>query len=171
MRATAFVIVAATIAAGATPLLAASESARMGFQDNKLNFKSCDGTKLTARWRDNSFHLSVPGKTLNPSSPELKLLGWDGSCQSISVDGGGRFKRAGEGADDASGIIDYRTWDDSKWAATRAGTDFFVVYVAGKDETASNKNLKEAAHWLRLRKDQTRAATRLAQELEAASGK
>lgn len=170
MRATAILTFAAILAGGVSTALASSEAARMGFQDNKLNFKSCDGKNLTARWRDNKFHLSAPGKTLDPNAAELSYLGWDGSCQSVSVDNKGQFKHAGDGATDAKRLINYVTWDGTKWAATRAGTDFFVVFVADKDETVAPQNLKDAAHWLRLREVKTRAASQLAQALDGASG-
>jgi hypothetical protein len=163
------VIARLLIISAALGLLAAEASARVAFEDNKLNFKSCDGKNLTARWRGNKFHLSVPGKTLEPEAPELKYLGWDGKCQSLSVDDKGRFKHSG--ATDANRILNYVSWDDTKWAATRAGTDFYVVFVAGKGEPVSETELKDAAVWLQRNKGESRAATVLARELAATSTK
>jgi hypothetical protein len=144
--------------------------AHVAFEDNKLNFKSCEGKNLTARWRDNNFHLSVPGKTLEPSAPELKYLDWDGKCRSLSVDSKGRFAHKGDGASDANHMINYLSWDDSKWAATPAGSGFYQVFVGGKEEPVSGALLKDTAHWLATHKADSRAAERLAQELAAASG-
>ncbi len=157
------------VVAAAAGLLATGALARVAFEDNKLNFKSCDGKNLTARWRDNTFHLSVPGQTLEPAAPELKYMSWDGSCQTMSVDEQGRYKHTRGDKTDASRMINYVTWDDSKWAATRAGTDFFVVFIAGKDEAVSDAQIEEAAKWLVRNKSNSRAASALADELTAAA--
>jgi hypothetical protein len=159
------------VVAAASALLAAPAAANEAFEDNKLNFKSCEGRNLTARWRDNSFHLSVPGKTLEPAASELRYLGWDGSCQSMSVDGKGRFLHTGGGTTEANHLINYITWDDTKWSATRAGTGFFVVFVAGKDEQTSQSRVRDAAVWLVRHKPESRAAALLAKELTATSVK
>jgi hypothetical protein len=154
------------VLAAASALLASGALARVSFEDNKLNFKSCDGKNLTARWRDNNFHLSVPGKTLEPAAPELKYMGWDGSCQTMSVDGKGRFKHS---ASDPNRLLNYVSWDDTKWSATRAGTGFYMVYVAGKDEPITEAELKDAATWLGTNKPNERAASELARELTVVS--
>jgi hypothetical protein len=158
------------VVAAVSALLASEALARVAFEDNKLNFKSCDGQNLTARWRDNDFHLSVPGKTLQPAAPELEYLGWDGTCQSMSVDAKGRFKHTGTSGSDANRLLNYVSWDDTKWSATRAGTGFFMVFVAGKDEPTSQAQMKDAALWLETNKADSRAATLLANELAVASG-
>jgi hypothetical protein len=155
------------VIAAAAALLAGEALARVAFEDNKLNFKSCDGKNLTARWRDNNFHLSVPGKTLEPAAPELKYLGWDGSCQTLSVDAKGRFKHSGS---DANRLLNYVSWDDTKWSATRSGTGFYMVFVAGKGEPITEAQMKDAALWLGTHKPDSRAATQLARELTLASG-
>ncbi|HEY7670145.1 MAG TPA: hypothetical protein VH852_05850 [Hyphomicrobium sp.] len=159
------------VVAAALGLLTSGAMARVAFEDNKLNFKSCDGKNLTARWRDNNFHLSVPGRTLEPAAPELKYLGWDGTCRSLSVDTKGRFMHKGAGADDANHVINYLSWDDTKWSATRAGTGFFMVFVAGKNEPTSQAQLRDAALWLEMHKADSRAAIRLARELSASAAK
>jgi hypothetical protein len=158
------------VVAAVSALLASEALARVAFEDNKLNFKSCDGQNLTARWRDNDFHLSVPGKTLQPAASELEYLGWDGTCQSMSVDAKGRFKHTGTSGSDANRLLNYVSWDDTKWSATRAGTGFFMVFVAGKDEPTSQAQMKDAALWLETNKADSRAATLLANELAVASG-
>lgn len=163
MRATATLV-----ALLATALIAPCAEARMAFEDNKLNFRSCDGKNLTARWRDNAFHVSVPGKTLEPAAPELKYMGWDGRCRSLRVGKQGEFLHASDGGQEANHMIGYVSWDDSRWAATRAGTGFFHVFVAGRDG-ASAGAMHSAAVWLETNKPDSRAAARLAHELAAAS--
>lgn len=153
----------------ALAVVAAPALARVAFEDNKLNFKSCDGQNLTARWRDNNFHLSVPGRTIEPAAPELKYLGWDGACRTMSVDGKGRFQHAHGGTTNANHVINYVSWDDTKWSATRAGTGFFTVFVAGKGEPASDASLKDAASWLKRNKADSRAGSLLAHELSGIS--
>lgn len=145
-------------------------SARMAFEDNKLNFRSCEGQNLTARWRDNNFHLSVPGKTLNPSSPNLNYVDWDGKCRSVHLDGQGRFANSGEGVPAASPVINYLSWDGTKWSAVPSGGGFYAVLVGDKDQTVSAAQVQEAARWLTVNKAESRAAERLAKELTAALG-
>lgn len=160
-------VIAITLALVAGPAVA-----RMAFQDNKLNFKSCDGKNLTARWRSNNFHLSVPGKTLEPKSPELKYIGWDGKCRSMRVDANGQFQHTLGDATHADRLINYVSWDGTKWSATRAGPDFYKVRVADKSTSAPDqKQIMDAALWLKSRKPDSRAASRLASELLAASEK
>jgi hypothetical protein len=159
------------LAAAAALVAMASQAAelRVAFEDNKLNFKSCDGKNLTARWRDNNFHVSVPGRTIEPSAPQLEYLGWDGVCRRLSVDNKGKFVHARDGASEANHIINYVSWDDSKWSATRAGTGFYQVFVAGKDESMSPARMKDAALWLEQHKADSHAASLLASELIGAS--
>lgn len=160
-----------SIVTAASAFLALEAQARVAFEDNKLNFKSCDGQNLTARWRDNNFHLSVPGRTIEPAAPEIRYLGWDGACRTMTVDGKGQFKHTHDGMTDANRVINYVSWDDTKWSATRAGTGFFTVFVAGKDEQTSDVKVKDAVDWLETYKAESRAASLLARELSAASGK
>jgi hypothetical protein len=160
------ILMAVAVTAGS---MASQAAPRVAFEDNKLNFKSCDGQNLTARWRDNKFHLSVPGKTLEPSAPQLAYLSWDGGCRRMSVDSTGRFMHTREGPSAANHLISYLGWDDSKWAATRAGTGFYQVFVAGKDEVISQAQMKDAAAWLSKHKADSRAATLLADELTTAA--
>ena len=152
-------------------VLAAPAVAGMGFEDNKLNFQSCDGQKLTARWRENNFHLSVPGQTLEPAAPELKYLGWDGKCRHMSVNDKGQFEHTLGDTSQADRLINYLSWDGTKWSATRAGTGFFKVFVADKDEASPDKHMMEAAVWLKKHKPKSRAASTLARELVQASEK
>jgi hypothetical protein len=162
-------ITATVVALVTSVLLTSGAEARMGFEDNKLNFKSCDGKNLTARWRENKFHLSVPGKTLDPSAPKLEYLGWDGKCRSVHRDGKGRLAHTGEGASEPNYLINYLSWDGTKWSATPAGTGFFNVFVAGKDAEVSKAELEDAARWLSAHKPGSRAAERLASELTSTS--
>lgn len=155
----------------ALAVLAAPAVADMGFEDNKLNFRSCDGQKLTARWRDNNFHLSVPGQTLEPAAPELKYLGWDGKCRHMSVNDKGQFEHTLGDTLQADRLINYLSWDGTKWSATRAGTGFFKVLVADKDDPAPTEHMVEAAAWLKKHKSKSRAASALARELVDASAK
>ena len=70
----------------------------------------------------------------------------------MTVDGKGRFKHAHDGVTDANRVINYVSWDDTKWSATRAGTGFFTVFVAGKDEQTSDAKVKDAVDWLEANK-------------------
>jgi hypothetical protein len=89
----------------------------------------------------------------------------------MAVDANGRFKHAHDGVTDANRVINYVSWDDTKWSATRAGTGFFTVFVAGKDEQTSDAKVKDAATWLETNKAESRAASLLARELGTSSGK
>jgi hypothetical protein len=160
------ILMAVAVIAGS---MASQAAPRVAFEDNKLNFKSCDGQNLTARWRDNNFHLSVPGKTLEPAAPELAYLSWDGGCRRMRVDSKGLFIHTHDGPSEASHLISYLGWDDSKWAATRAGTGFYQVFIAGNDEAISQEQMKDVAAWLATHKADSRAATLLAHELTAAA--
>lgn len=159
------------LAAAAAAVLATPAAARMGFEDNKLNFQSCEGKKLTARWRDTNFHLSVPGKTLNPSSPDLKYLDWDGKCRAVHLNAKGLFAHSGEGESGASPMIKYLSWDGTKWSATPSGGGFYKVFVSDKDASVSPADVKEAARWLSVNKPDSRAAERLADALTSGSDK
>jgi hypothetical protein len=89
----------------------------------------------------------------------------------MTVDGKGRFKHTHDGVTDANRVINYVSWDDTKWSATRAGTGFFTVFVAGKDEQTSDAKVKDAVDWLETNKAESRAASLLARELDTSSGK
>ncbi|MGE0023319.1 MAG: hypothetical protein AB7S70_06790, partial [Hyphomicrobium sp.] len=52
----------------------------IAFEDNKLNFRSCDGQNITARWRGANFSLSLPGKSLGDDHETFAYVGWDGRC-------------------------------------------------------------------------------------------
>ena len=167
MRATGTRLVAA-----AALILTASQAVanRVAFEDNKLHFKSCDGKNLVARWRENNFHVSVPGKMLQPEARELEYLGWDGACRRLSVDAKGKFLHTGDSSSGANRLFNYVGWDDTRWSATRAGTGFYHVLVAEKDQAMSPAQMKDAALWLTSNKADSRAASLLAQELISASG-
>ena len=156
------------LVAMAAVIVVTPAAARMGFEDNKLNFKSCDGKNLTARWRDTDFHLSVPGKTLNPASPDLKYLDWDGKCRTVHLNSKGMFAQTGEGASDTSPMIKYTSWDGTKWSALPSGGGFYKVYVAGEKQSVTKADVTEAARWLSVNKADSRAAERLANALTSA---
>ena len=158
------------LAAMSAAVLVTPAAARMAFDDNKLNFRSCDGKNLTARWRGTDFHLSVPGKTLNPASPELKYLDWDGKCRSVHLDSKGRFAQTGADAADASPVVHYLSWDGTKWAAMPSGNGFYAVLVGDKDASVSADDIKEAARWLNVNKPDSSAAGQLANALTSKSG-
>ena len=145
--------------------------ATTAFEDNKLNFQTCDGKKLTARWRENNFHLSIPGKTLEPEAPELNYIGWDGECRSLRVDAKGQFQHKKGDASDSNRHINYISWDGTKWSATRAGTGFLQILITEKG-APTDTQLQDAATWLKRHKANSRAANTLADELTAGeSGK
>lgn len=158
------------------PLLLASASpvaaSTLAFEDNKLNFRSCDGQHITARWRGADFSLSLPGKSLGDEHRSIDFIAWDGRCVTgaWSTDTSA-FDLADKGAGKAtsSGLISYVAWDGSKWAGVRAGSGFFVARVAGENEDITNDRLLELADWLQKRNQYPAPGAALAKELKSAA--
>lgn len=124
----------------------------LAFEDNKLNFRSCDGDHVTARWRESNFSLSLPGKSLGDAHPSISFVSWDGRCLTGRWDEvAGSFTLKGDGSESSSDYIGYVTWDGSKWAGMRAGSGFFVTRIADANEGVSTDRLQEIGHWLERR--------------------
>lgn len=148
-----------------SPLHASASS--VAFEDNKLNYRSCDGQHITARWRGTDFSLSLPGKSLGDSHKEIAFVAWDGRCLTGAWNtDAGAFKLADAGATISSGLIRYVAWDGSKWAGVRAGSGFFVARVAGADEEITNDRLTQLADWLTKRNQYPAPGAALAKELK-----
>ena len=142
-------------------------------EDNRLNYKDCEGRNLTARWdlTNTILRANFPGTAAGPDGADLKYLAWDGSCRTLAWDSDSRqFVHVEGGKSQASPIINYVTWDDAKWSATRSGTGFFHVFVAGKDEDQLETRVKDAAEWLQRTKSDSRAARNMARLLTSAAG-
>jgi hypothetical protein len=142
----------------------------LAFEDNKLNYRSCDGQHITARWRGTDFSLSLPGKSLGDSHKEIAFVAWDGRCLTgaWNTETGG-FKLADAGETSSSGLIRYVAWDGSKWAGVRAGSGFFVARVAGAGEEITNDRLTQLADWLAKRNQYPAPGATLAKELTRAA--
>jgi hypothetical protein len=161
-------VLALGIAMMSSPAIASHSS----HEDNKLNYKDCEGRNLTARWDDTSTSLrsNFPGTAAGPDGADLKYLAWDGSCRTLTWDVEARqFVHTFDGKSQSSLIINYVTWDDSKWSATRAGTGFFHVFIAGKDEQQPLVRAKDAADWLEKNKANSQTARTMARLLNLAA--
>jgi hypothetical protein len=130
-------------------MASAAVASTMAFEDNKLNFKSCEGANITARWRGSAFSLAEPGKSLGDEHASFKHLGWDGACKTTSWNSdGAKFAIAVDGASKLMHLVRYVAPDGSKWAGMRAGDGFFVTRIAVEGEEISNERVKEIADWL-----------------------
>lgn len=149
------------------PIPAAAST--LAFEDNKLNYRSCDGQHITARWRGVDFSLSLPGKSLGDSHKSIQYVAWDGRCLTgaWSTDAGA-FAIADGGETKSTGLIGYVAWDGSKWAGVRAGSGFFVARVASGDEPITNERLAEIADWLQKNNAYPAPGAALAKELKSA---
>ncbi|MGE0024244.1 MAG: hypothetical protein AB7S70_11510, partial [Hyphomicrobium sp.] len=122
------------------------------FEDNKLNFRSCDGQNITARWRGANFSLSLPGKSLGDDHETFAYVGWDGRCLTGRWDAEAHaFKLASDETTIASAVLRFVSWDGSKWAGVRTGGGFFVARVADENEEVSPSQLAEIASGLERR--------------------
>ena len=147
------------------PLQASAST--LAFEDNKLNYRSCDGQHITARWRGADFSLSLPGKSLGDSHKAIEFVAWDGRCLTGAWNTDtSAFKLEDGGKASSSGHIGYIAWDGSKWVGVRAGSGFFVARVAGENEDITNDRLVELADWLQKRNQYPDPGATLAQELK-----
>lgn len=125
----------------------------MAYEDNKLNFRNCQGENVTARWFGTKLSLSRAGAS--PSEPEITIehVGWDGACMKINWDTDkAEFQTSAEGSQNLSSVVKYVAWDGGKWIATRTGAGFYVSRVAkSEDAGLSKSNFANAAQWLRRR--------------------
>ncbi len=90
-------------------------SSVLSFEDNKMNFKSCDGQDLSARWEGAEFSVSIAGKKHGDPQPSIKYVGWDGACRTLGWDmKAQRFVHNGDTGKEVSRIINYVAWDGSR---------------------------------------------------------
>lgn len=162
-----------TLALVATGLLIASPSASaasLAFEDNKLNFTSCDGLAITARWRGHKFSLAEPGKSLGDDHVAMKAKTWDGTCSSIRWDQDKATFVIGDGkAESPASLIRYIAPDGAKWIGIRAGDGFFVTKIVSAGEEPTTDRMSEVAAWLsRTSRDFTPGAE-LAERLKQAT--
>lgn len=142
----------------------------LAFEDNKLNFRSCDGDNVTARWREGLFSLSLPGKSLGDTHQTIKFVAWDGACVTGRWnEAKGAFLLHADGDETLSGYIRYVTWDGAKWAGMRAGSGFFVARIAAQNESVTNSRLEEIGQWLDRRNAAFTPGAALAIELKGAA--
>lgn len=125
----------------------------MAYEDNKLNFRNCQGENVTARSFGTKFSLSRAGAS--PSEPEdaIEYATWDGECAQFSWDSDKtEFQTTSNGAQVGSRVVKYVAWDGGKWMATRTGAGFYISRVAKNNVASLSKsNFADAAQWLKRR--------------------
>lgn len=160
-------ILAASLAAAASPAVAKT----VAYEDNKLNFRSCDGEKVSARWFGADLALSQAGKSPTDPAPTAKFLTWDGQCGSFkwNADIGALEVTLGDKKQPGK-ILNFVAWDGSRWSAARTGGGFFVAKIAEESDADPKSRMKAAGEWVaKNNKLGVVAADILAEEL-AASG-
>jgi hypothetical protein len=158
----------------AASLLAASPAAAktVAYEDNKLNFKSCDGANVSARWFGADLALSTAGKSPTDPAPQAKFLTWDGQCGTFkwNADIGALEVRVGDKTLPGK-IVNFVAWDGSRWSAARTGGGFYVAKIADAGAADPKNRMKAAGEWVaRNNKLGVIAAEVLAEELTAAGG-
>ena len=138
-------VFAAALLGLASPLAAKT----LAYEDNKLNFKSCSGTNVSARWVGGDIALSEPGKSPTDPAPSAEFMTWDGACATFAwgSDIGALVIKQGD-KPQPSQIVRFVSWDGSKWAAARTGAGFFLARVADKDAADPAASMKAAGEWL-----------------------
>jgi hypothetical protein len=121
----------------------------LAYEDNKLNFKSCTGENVSARWFGGSLSLSQPGKSPGDPTPSAQFQTWDGGCATFQWDAatGALVIKQGETAEPGQ-IVRFVAWDGARWAATRTGGGFYLAKIADKDEQDPKSRMKAAGDWL-----------------------
>lgn len=129
----------------ASPLAAKT----LAYEDNKLNFKSCSGANVSARWVGGDIALSEPGKSPGDPAPSAEFMTWDGACATFAwgSDIGALVIKQGETSDPGQ-IVRFVSWDGSKWAAARTGAGFFLARIADKETADPAAHMKSAGEWL-----------------------
>ncbi|MBX9861434.1 MAG: hypothetical protein K2Y42_01660 [Hyphomicrobium sp.] len=156
------------VALSAPFVASAALASTMAFEDNKLNFKSCDGANVTARWRGHVFSLSEPGKSLGDDHAAFTHLGWDGKCEKASWNAdGAKFTVEADGAAKPAHVVRYVAPDGSKWVGMRAGDGFFVTRIARENEEISPERVKNVADWLARTSKEYTPGAELAVHLKA----
>jgi hypothetical protein len=161
-------IVAASLLSAAAPASAKT----VAYEDNKLNFKSCEGENVTARWFGGDLSLSQAGKSPGDPAPSAKFMTWDGKCGSFqwNADVGALVVKLGEEKLPGK-ILNFVAWDGSRWSAARTGGGFYVARIADPGEADPKALMKAAGEWVaKNNKLGVMAADVLAEELSGASG-
>lgn len=142
----------------------------MAFEDNKLNFTSCDGEAITARWRGKQLSLAAPGKSLGDAHDAFKFKSWTGACSTARWDLDRATFLINDGTKETqSPIVRYIAPDGAKWVAIRAGDGFFVTKIAAANEETTPDRVKQVAAWLARTSREFTPGAELAERLKAQS--
>lgn len=136
-------------AAALVGLSSALEAKTLAYEDNKLNFRSCSGAHVTARWVGANLSLSEAGKSPGDPAPTTEFQTWDGQCASFAWDadvGALVIKKGDTALSDR--FVRFVSWDGARWAAMRTGAGFFLVRIADKDAADPAAGMKAAGEWL-----------------------
>ncbi|WP_072396806.1 hypothetical protein [Hyphomicrobium sp. CS1GBMeth3] len=135
-------VLVAALAVGASPLAAKS----LAYEDNKINFKNCQGEDVTARWKSGGITLSQAGKSPGEPGPSVEFQTWDGSCAAFGWDDKAGQFQVKQGDQAASSIaVRFVAWDGSLWAAARTGSGFYMAKIAEKGDPDPKRHFKAAA--------------------------
>jgi hypothetical protein len=136
-------------AAALLGLSSALEAKTLAYEDNKLNFKSCSGAHVTARWVGSNLSLSEAGKSPGDPAPTAAFQTWDGRCASFAWDtaAGALVIKDGDTAL-SDRFLRVVSWDGARWAALRTGAGFFLIRIADKDAADPAAGMKPAGEWL-----------------------
>ena len=136
------ILVLAAALTAASPLAARS----LAYEDNKLNFKNCEGEDVVARWRKGGLTLSRAGTSPSEPEPTLKFQTWDGGCATFGWDDRtGQFLVVEGDATQRTVAIRFVAWDGSLWAAARTGSGFYLARIADKGDPDPKRHFKAAA--------------------------
>jgi hypothetical protein len=129
---------------------AKAAQASLAYEDNKLNFQSCDGKKLTARWLRTGFSLNEAGMAPGDiERPSLTYVDWNGACRTLSWDWkAGRFAVEGDGKTEHTLIVNFVAWDGGKWVVSRGDWGFVMARIAPPDGEVSPAAVNSAAEAL-----------------------
>lgn len=132
----------AALAVGASPLAARS----LAYEDNKINFKNCQGEDVTARWKSGGITLSQAGKSPDEPGPSVEFQTWDGACATFGWDDkAGQFQVTQDGQAERTIAVRFVAWDGSLWAAARTGSGFYMARIADKGDPDPKRHFKAAA--------------------------
>jgi hypothetical protein len=162
------ILVLAAALTAASPLAARS----LAYEDNKLNFKNCQGEDVVARWKSGGITLSQAGKSPDEPQPTVEFQTWDGACATFGWDDKvGQFVVTQGDAAERGHSVRFVAWDGSLWVAARTGSGFYLARIADKGDPDPKSHFKAAAD--RVVKSNVLgvpAAEVLAKELSEANG-
>lgn len=143
----------------------------LSYEDNKLNFRNCQGENVTARWFGTDLSLSRAGTSPSDPQPTIDYLTWSGECAKMGWNTKeASFATASAGVSAVTSMIRYIAWDGAKWAATRTGPGFYVSRIAkGEHAAISKAHFADAAKWLRRRDPNNTGAMTLIDALNEAA--